>query len=39
MTTIQALSDVVDLKAQNGFFEKRIVSMIDELDVYLKQSR
>lgn len=39
MTTIQALSETEALEAKNKLFEDKIQSLIDELDVYLKQNR
>lgn len=39
MTTIQALSDTVEIEAENKFFENKIRSLVDELDVYLKKSK
>lgn len=39
MTTIQALSEKVELEAENKMFESKIESMIAELDTYLKQSK
>lgn len=38
MTTIQALSETEELKANNELFENKVKSLIDELDTYLKQS-
>lgn len=38
MTTIQALSETEAIKAKNKHFEDRIKGLIEELDVYLKQS-
>lgn len=39
MTTIQALSESVELQASNGLFESKIKSLIGELDTYLKKSK
>ncbi len=39
MTTIQALSEKVDLEVQNSLFEDKVKSLIGELDTYLKQTK
>ena len=39
MTTIQALSDTAELEANNKLFEDKVKSLIDELDIYLKESK
>ena len=38
MTSIQALSETVELEAESTLFEDRIGSLISELDSYLKKS-
>lgn len=39
MTTIQALSESVELEASNKMFETKVKSLIGELDAYLKKSK
>lgn len=39
MTTIQALSQTEALEAKNKLFEDKIKSLIDEVEIYLKQNR
>ncbi len=39
MTTIQALSETEELKAQNAFFEKKTQSLINKIDNYLKKTK
>ncbi|HCO68852.1 MAG TPA: cell division protein ZapA [Dysgonomonas sp.] len=39
MTSIQALSETVELDSENKHFQNRIKSLISELDSYLKASK
>jgi len=39
MTTIQSLSEMVELEAENKYFEDKIGSLVTELDLYLKKSK
>lgn len=39
MTAIQALSETEGLRTETQLFEERVKSLIDELDIYLKQNR
>ncbi len=39
MTTIQALSETVELEAGNRLFEDKVKSLIGELDTYLKKMK
>lgn len=38
MTVIQALSEKVELDAENKFFAEKLKSLTEELDTYLKQN-
>jgi len=39
MTAIQALSETVELETDNKLFTDKVKSLIDELDLYLKNSK
>lgn len=39
MTSIQALSEKVELEVENKLFEDRVKSLTEELDTYLKQNK